>query len=376
MQQKRERGDGFLRRITGCDNWFAVYRVNGCKKTVSTGTHDRKEAEGKLRDLIYERDHQIESPAGLKQIRYEDLRRGLIANYIEKGNKSLQVTADGEEDIWGLKALDKFYKGYRLLNINTDSARTFAKKRLAQGKANDTINGSLALLRRMLYIAKEDGKIVNVPKIRLLKAGNPRQGFVNLADFEKILAELPENLRPLIIFLYYSGTRLGEALQVQWPQWHKKLWQNKWRSYIELEREQTKNAAPRIAPLPDRLTAILDEVKDKTGPIFDGTNLRKAWHKACVAAGVGKLTKVAGKQDPQYTGLTIHDLRRSAVNNLRKMKVSETLSMRITGHKTRAVFDRYNICETDELIDAMQQVENGESSVKVDPKPEARPLLT
>jgi hypothetical protein len=44
----------------------------------------------------------------LKKVRYEDLRSALLANYLERGNRSLETRADGEETIGELKALDSF----------------------------------------------------------------------------------------------------------------------------------------------------------------------------------------------------------------------------------------------------------------------------
>jgi len=86
-----------------------------------------------------------------------------LQNYVERGNKSLQT-------IWGLKALDEHF-GYRVKNgepeqpgvsmtqITTDAARKFASLRLEEGLSNDTVNGSLRFLRRMLMIAHEDNKV-------------------------------------------------------------------------------------------------------------------------------------------------------------------------------------------------------------------------
>ncbi len=75
-----------------------------------------------------------------------------------------------------------------------------------------------------------------------------------------------------------------------------------------------------------------------------------------------------------YTGLIIHDLRRSAIKNLMKAGVNEKVAMKISGHRTRDVFDRYHIVDTEDVVTAMRRVpdsqavehlvSNGEKTVK------------
>jgi len=105
-------------------------------------------------------------------------------------------------------------------------------------------------------------------------------------------------------------------------------------------------------------------MRPREGTVFDATNLRKDWQKACAAAGLGTLTLVEGKPDPRYTGLIIHDLRRSTVKNLMKVGVNEKAAMKISGHKTRSVFDGYHIVDTEDAVDAIRRLQNGENTVK------------
>ena len=79
---------------------------------------------------------------------------------------------------------------------------------------------------------------------------------------------------------------------------------------------------------------------------------RWAWAEACATIGEGKFDKDLRK----YKGLKIHDLRRSAARNLRKAKVPEDVAMKITGHKSSAIFRRYAITDGEDVRDALVQV--------------------
>jgi integrase len=358
--RRRAKGEGSLLLLKGCSVYYAQFYRNGRQVRETTSTRVRQKALAILRQKMTRSEDGFLPTGELKKIRYADLRAGLLANYVEKGRRSLYHTKNGEETICGLKVLDAFFgfpdnQGPSVTEIGPDLARRFAKEQLEKGWANGTVNRALTLLRRMLSIAREDGKIQAVPLIRKLKEPPARKGFVSLPVFKKLLRKLPTDLHPLILFLYWCGVRLGEARAIEWSQveLHNRL--------IRLEEDQTKNEEARIVPLPQVLVMLLQREKHKTGRVFDDTNLRNEWQKACVAVGLGTrvLQKSAsGNSWYKYSGLIIHDMRRSAVRNLVTVAgVPEQIAMKISGHKTRSVFDRYHIVNAQDVSNAMARLE-------------------
>jgi len=125
---------------------------------------------------------------------------------------------------------------------------------------------------------------------------------------------------------------------------------------VRLEPGETKNDEPRVIPLADELYEMLVMLKvdrDQKWPecpwVFCRCgrkikNFRHAWDAACKAAGL-----IDENGDPAKM---FHDLRRTGVRNLIRAGVPERVAMMISGHKTRSVFDRYNIVSERDLHEA------------------------
>ncbi|PYT68368.1 MAG: hypothetical protein DMG40_00095 [Acidobacteria bacterium] len=199
----------------------------------------------------------------------------------------------------------------------------------------------------MFTLAQREGKVKNIPYFPMSKESDPREGFVERPEFEKLRAEMPVNLHAALTFCYETGCRTGAMKQIVWP------WVKLDKSEIHMPPGVIKNRKPLILPLSKELTVMLKKLFRKDGPVFDTTNFRREWIKACVKLSLGKKT---GEEWHQYEGLIPHDFRRSAARNLIQAGVDQSTAMRITGHRTVAVFQRYNIVSTEQLHEAMAKV--------------------
>jgi integrase len=255
-----------------------------------------------------------------------------------------------------LTNLDKFFAVRKVNTITTDEIRRFVKERQAANASNGTINRSLSALKRMFSLAIRGGKLQNAPHIELLKEAPPRQGFLESEDFKRLGMELPEHLRAPFTLAYFTGLRLGEIRRLRWDNVDLRA------SEIRLYGGETKNDEPRTVPLMDELPLMLRMLREKdprSDYVFsDGSPLgsfRKSWRSACVRAGLGKMQKRDDGTEV-YTGLLFHDLRRSGVRNLARAGVPERVAIAISGHKTRAVFERYNIVSSRDIEEAGQRL--------------------
>jgi integrase len=148
-----------------------------------------------------------------------------------------------------------------------------------------------------------------------------------------------------VTFLYQTGCRTGAAKQIVWQ------WVKLDEGIVELPAGITKNGDALTLPVSTELVGMLKKMfRVDSKPVFDTTNFRKAWNAACVKVGLGKQDKFI------YRGLIPHDLRRSAVRNMRKAGVDQTTAMSISGHKTVSVFQRYNIVDVKDKQAAMEKV--------------------
>ena len=90
-------------------------------------------------------------------------------------------------------------------------------RRQKDGVANSTINRALEIVRRILYLARDDwGWITRVPKIRMLKEPKRRVRFLTVEEADQLMLALPEHLVPVVQFALATGCRMTEILRLEW----------------------------------------------------------------------------------------------------------------------------------------------------------------
>jgi integrase len=255
----------------------------------------------------------------------------------------------------------KFVGGVRAAGIRNDDAQRYILLRRTQGASDGTTIQELALLRRMLHLGVKNGKLYRAPSIELPKEPPARKGFLEPADFRRLLIALPEWLRPISVVAYATGMRRGELCNLTWEN----LKLRDARPHIRLEADQTKNGRGRVIPLTGDALVLVKmqrELRDSRYPdcpfVFFRPRLpwerkvpgwravgdfRKVWDAACKSVGV--------------PGLRWHDMRRSACRNLIRAGVPQSVAMSISGHVTTSVFNRYDISSEADKFEAMERVE-------------------
>ena len=172
-------------------------------------------------------------------------------------------------------------------------------------------------------------------------------------------------LRCLIAASYSFGFPKGEMLNLHVRQLDLL---DRW---IELEEGTTKNNEARKVHMTGEVFELMKECVRRKQPddfIFTregGSRVvdpRDEWYSLCVSSGLGKFEKAKrknGKEYDRYVGLNLHDFRRSAIRNMTRRSVNDTTAMKISGHKTRSVFMRYNIVDERDLAEAARLIESG-----------------
>jgi integrase len=283
---------------------------------------------------------------GPERILFRQLTEGVIEDYEINGRSSTDDVRQRLRDHL-LPALGHI----RAADFGTNQLKRYIADRQKQGAARATINRELAIIKRAFRLAAQSDPplVTRVPHVPTLRENNVRKGFLDHEDYRRLRDALPEPLRPLLVVGYHTGARVGELLPLQWRQVDLAA------KRIRLNPGETKNDEGRVLPIYGDMAewlAMQKAIRDEKYPsckfVFHRagkpiSSIFKNWRDATVAC--------------EMEGLIFHDLRRTAIRNMVRAGISEKIAMVISGHKTRSVFDRYNIVNDRDLTEAASKME-------------------
>ena len=315
--------------------WIKYYRNGKCfressgttKKMVAKKLMDRREgeiAQGKIPSVHFEK------------VTFDELAEDFLRDYRINQKKSIKRAERS------VAKLNETFEGLMATGITTVRINKYIEKRLNEDAANATINRELSALKRILNLGREQTPplVDRLPYIPMLKENNARKGFFEHGEFLALCDALPYYLKDFITFAYKTGWRISEIAKLTWKQVDRN------QGIVRLEVGETKNDEARTIYLDPELKEIFQDRWAKRPNLLpyvflnrSGTDrvkrFDKAWKNACI--------------DAKINLRHFHDFRRTAIRNMVRSGVPERVAMMISGHKTRSVFDRYNIVNDTDL---------------------------
>jgi integrase len=195
------------------------------------------------------------------------------------------------------------------------------------------------------------------PIVKRPKLPKGRVRWLTIEEAERLINATADHLRPLVIFLLYTGARVGEALWLDWRD-------------VDLRRRhvtfiKTKNGEARGVPLHSRVVAALANLPHRDGEVFRrpdglayvrskgiedtsaGTRIKTAFRCAVARAGLDDFHP----HDCRHTWATWHYTANRDLGAL----------MRLGGWKSTAMVMRYAHANVAELSHTIDQLPGGKA---------------
>jgi integrase len=255
-----------------------------------------------------------------------------------------QEKATHEEDIRKLRWLDPLLGGLMLDQITLEVIDTVKIEKLkTSGKA--TVNRYLALLRAILYRARDDWEWIHkAPKVKLFKEGAGRERSITVDHAKTLLRELPEQQRDVVMFAFATGLRHANIVGLTWS--HVNLpARHAW-----VDADKSKNGRPIAVPLNATAVEVLKRQVGKHSEqvftYFGKPILRvntHAWGKALKRAGIRNFRW----HDTHHTWATWHRQSGTPTDELQ----------RLGGWRSSVMVERYAHLAPDHLAKAANRID-------------------
>ncbi|HEX6822280.1 MAG TPA: tyrosine-type recombinase/integrase [Candidatus Sulfotelmatobacter sp.] len=390
----RARGTGSLFRRAGCFTWTMQYYVDGRRIREKCETTDYAVAQRMLTRKLYQISQGELVDRERRPARVEELWLAMVNRYKADGRqRTVRDLGTPLINVPGQPVPEKHppqgrwthigpeFGQMQARRITTAMVTAYQQKRREQGARPASINREVGALKHCLKLATQETppRLTVVPHMPKLKENNTRTGFVELDSYMRLYAAaefsgeawLPAFLE--VAFTY--GWRHGELLGLRLRNVDLK------RGTLRLEPGTTKNGQGRQVAMTQRVRNLLTACCCGKRPeqfVFTRANgqpvrdFRWTWRLLCVQCGLGTLTccdcgvnstelgkckACKSRKRFKYSGLIIHDFRRSAAKAWREAGTPESVIMKMAGWETDSMFRRYAIVGERDREQAVQQLE-------------------
>jgi integrase len=338
--------------------WWISFSHRCEKQFESSRSEKRSDAVKLLRKRLSEIDGGRFAPAA-RVTTVSTILDLVVADYKAQGRRSLPRCQ------LSVKQLKEAMGAVLARDVSYSQLNTYVAECRGRGWQPATIWLNLAILRRAYSLALKEGLLSGRPVFPVVAVDNARQGFFERADFERVRGELhSETSRNVVTFAYLTGWRTrSEILPLTWDR------VDFGAGVVRLDVRQSKNGAGRTFPFD-----AMQELRDVLGRqklAADAFEAMQGWRPRFVffhrdgdrgGAEAGSLVRTfdrawrAARKRAGIPGHILHDFRRTAVRNLVRAGVSESVAMQLCGHKTRKVFDRYSIVSERDLREGVSKL--------------------
>jgi len=254
---------------------------------------------------------------------------------IHCSEKPRTVTFYGQK-LGRLLEFEPFAKA-RLNDIDEALIATFVQMRAKQ-VAPATVNRELATLRRLLRLAQEWKVIDRVPRIRMLPGERQREFVLNHAQEKLYLTMAPQPLRDVALLLLDTGLRVGEASKLRWTDISLRPAHGAKYGYLRVREGKSQNAK-RVVSLTSRVKTMLEAryLSHESPFAFPGKDPASPILVTSLNHIQLKLRKLL-KMNEEFV---LHSLRHTMLTRLGEAGVEAFTIMRIAGHSSVTVSQRY-----------------------------------
>jgi len=270
----------------------------------------------------------------------------LLDMYVEHHSKPNK--ASWKNDVYCSNNLNPRLGNLKLTKLTPLHLASYVKiRRSEEDVTNTTIHHDLRVLRHAFNKAlMEWGLVRETPfaRFKLPKENPARERFLSSEEIVKMMKELPEPMKPVVIMALNTGLRLSNIIFMQWK------WIDFENGIITIPAESHKNRKTHKVAMNETVFSLLKEIRKNRGKVV---NLESANFVFLHDQGKPYSKNTAGRAFARAAkraklDVTFHDLRRT-FSTIAGSKGASAFDLRdalghcdvrMTSKYTRTVFDR------------------------------------